>query len=104
MAWLIKPGRLFFAIAIGSFGSQHFIYAIALPGPVAGPPWISGRPLWAYVMGAVLIVASISILTKWKARLIATLLGILLFLYVLLSVCSGTSHASPRSRPMDERI
>src|SRR5258708_7962567 len=84
MDGLIKTGRCFFAAAMVFFGIQHFLYASSMPGPKPGPPWIPGRPLWAWLMGAALIVASVTIATRKQARLTAACLGILLFLYALI--------------------
>ena len=87
--WLTNLGRFFFAIAMVFFGIQHFIYAIPVAGPVAGPPWILGRPLWTYFVGAFFLAASVSIATKFKAGSAATLLGTMLFLYVLILYVPG---------------
>ena len=78
----LKLGRYLFASAILAFGIQHFVggrLTIRI-----GPPWILGQPLWAYLMGIVLIAASAAILTGKKARSAATLLGLIVFLYFLL--------------------
>jgi len=78
----LKLGRYFFALAFVAFGMQHFIYARFAAG--LGPPWFSGRPLWAYLAGAVFVAAGAAIVLGKKARLAATLLGTILFLYFLL--------------------
>jgi hypothetical protein len=57
---LVTPGRVFFAIAIGFFGGQYLIYASGAGGPAPGPPWTPGRPLWAYVAGAALLVSGVA--------------------------------------------
>jgi uncharacterized membrane protein YphA (DoxX/SURF4 family) len=80
---LVTPGRVFFAIAIGFFGGQYLIYASGVGGPAPGPPWTPGRLLWAYVAGAALLVAGVSIATGKMARLAAILLGAGLFLRVM---------------------
>jgi len=78
----LKLGRYFFAVAFVAFGIQHFVYARFAAG--LGPPWFLGRPLWAYLTGAVFIAAGITILLGKMARLAATLLGTLISLFFLL--------------------
>jgi len=78
----LKLGRYFFAVAFVAFGIQHFVYARFAAG--LGPPWFLGRPLWAYLTGAVFIAAGITILLGKMARLTATLLGTLISLFFLL--------------------
>ncbi|HZR58393.1 MAG TPA: hypothetical protein VFA74_16085, partial [Terriglobales bacterium] len=86
---LIKLGRSLFGIAIAFFGIQHFIYMLNVKGPIAGPPWIVGRPFWAYLMGAVLVIAGVSIVARVKVRLAGISLAALLFLYVLFLYVPG---------------
>ena len=78
----LKLGRYFFAVAFVAFGIQHFVYARFAAG--LGPPWFLGRPLWAYLTGAVFVAAGITILLGKMARLAATLLGTLISLFFLL--------------------
>jgi len=80
---LVKTGRVFFAIAMGVFGTQYLIYASGMVGPAPGPPWTPGSPLWAYVIGGALVVAGLSIATGKMARLAAVLLGTGLLLRVM---------------------
>ena len=44
---------------------------------------VSGRPLWAYLTGTTLVATGAAIILGQKARLAATLLGTLLFLFFL---------------------
>ena len=81
MKQLPRLGRYLFAVALAAFGIQHFIYAKA--GAGLGPPWILGRPLGAWLMGAVLLLTSVAIVTGKQARAIATALGALLLIYVV---------------------
>ena len=78
----LKLGRYFFAVAFVAFGIQHFVYARFAAG--LGPPWFLGRPLWAYLTGAVFVAAGAAIFPGKTARLAATLLGTILFLFFLL--------------------
>jgi uncharacterized membrane protein YphA (DoxX/SURF4 family) len=78
----LKVGRYIFALVFVAFGIQHFIYARFAVG--LGPPWFTGRPLWAYLTGIVFVVAGAAIFLGKKARLAAALLGTILFLFFLL--------------------
>jgi len=76
-----KLGRYFFSLAMWAFGVQHFINEKLTIR--VGPPWFPGRPLWAYLTGTVLVVVGAAIVIGKHARLAATLLGALLFLFFL---------------------
>ena len=78
----LKLGRYFFAIAFVAFGIQHIVYARFAAG--LGPPWFLGRPLWAYLTGAIFVAAGAAIVLGKTARLAATLLGTIIFLFFLL--------------------
>jgi uncharacterized membrane protein len=82
-----NAGRLIFAAAIAAFGVQHFLYASA--GKGLGPPWILGRPIWLCLMGATLLLASASFVTKKQSSLVATLLGAILFFYAVILYFPG---------------
>lgn len=87
---LSKLGRVLFGIPFVAFGMQYFLYGRFAGGLPPAPPWTPGAPATAYVLGALLIVAGATIAASAiiavdaKARLFATLLGILLFVCVLL--------------------
>jgi uncharacterized membrane protein len=86
-AWVLgdtpaRLGRYLFALTLTVFGVQHFIYAQFVATLV--PSWIPGHLFWAYAVGIAFIAATLSILTNIKARLAATLLGIMFFTWVLI--------------------
>lgn len=83
MTELSKLGRFLFAIAMAGFGIQFLVHSF-LAGPVPGPPWSPGRPLWAYATAILLIAAAVCIATGKKVRVAAVLLAILLLLRALL--------------------
>jgi uncharacterized membrane protein len=83
MTELTRLGRWFYAAAMAGFGVQ-FLFHRFFAGPVPGPPWSPGRPLWAYATAVLLIVAAVCVATGRKVRLAATLLAILLLLRALL--------------------
>jgi len=85
----IRPlGRTFFAIAIVAFGVQHVIHRDFVTRVVPWwPEWMPGRPLWAGIVGALLIGAGLAILTGARTRAVATLLGwAILLSFVLLGL------------------
>ena len=75
-------GRLFFAIPMVVFAAQHFASAKLVALLV--PSWIPAHLFWVYLVGTALIAAALSIILKRQAQLAATLLGIMLFLFVVL--------------------
>jgi uncharacterized membrane protein len=79
---LVRFGSVFFAVPLAVFGMQHF--ALFDTVKFAVPPYMPARFLWAYVVGAALVAACLSILTEIHAELAALLVGIMLFLFVLM--------------------
>ena len=96
MKAVIPIARAFFAIAMVAFGIQHFIYGTFVTRIAPEPPaWIPWHPFWAYVAGAVLIVAGIAILSGKGARAAAVLLGVLVLLGFLLLYVPRIAVAPP---------
>lgn len=81
--WIIRIGQFLFGIAITAFGVENLICA-RLGLTVPGVPWFPANPFLAYLTGIVLLAAGVSIAANIRARLTATLLGILFLLYVVL--------------------
>jgi uncharacterized membrane protein len=79
---LVRFGPVFFAVPLAVFGMQHF--ALFDSVKFAVPAYMPGRFFWAYLVGAALIGACLSILTEIRAELAALLVGIMLFLFVLM--------------------
>src|SRR5712691_7310808 len=75
-------GRLFFTIPMVVFAAQHFASAKFVV--LLLPSWIPAHLFWVYLVGTALIAAALSIILKRQAQLAATLLGIMLFLFVVL--------------------
>jgi len=80
---LFQLGRLLLAAAMAVFGTGYCIYASSLHWPVPGPPWTPGGHVSAAIAGVVLIAIGLSLASEVKARLAATVLGLLLILRVL---------------------
>ncbi len=79
---ILPFGRLFFTIPIVVFAAEHFASAKFVVLVV--PSWIPAHLFWVYLVGIALIAAALSIILKRQAQLAATLLGIMLFLFVVL--------------------
>jgi uncharacterized membrane protein len=79
---LILFGPLFYTAPLAAFGTEHFTVTRAIASIV--PPWIPWHVFWAYFVGACFIAASLSIVTKIRARLSASLLAATFFLFVVL--------------------
>jgi uncharacterized membrane protein len=79
-------------------GCQHFFFAQFVPMVV--PLWpasIPGRLFWVYLAGTILIVGGASILSGFKARTVAALLGGLFLLSVILLQIPRNVMAGVRS-------
>lgn len=80
-ATLLRLGRLLFAASLPLFGVLHFIYAARFANLLLA--WIPFHLFWIYIFGIALVAAAFSLLTGIAARLAATLLGLMYFLWVL---------------------
>jgi uncharacterized membrane protein len=75
-------GRLFFAIPMGVFATQHFTNTKLVASIV--PSWMPLHTFWVYLVGTAIIAAVLSIILEKQARLAATLLGCMFLLFVVL--------------------
>ena len=75
-------GRLFFAMPLGVFGTEHFTDTRDIAPLV--PSWMPLHTFWVYLVGFVLIAAALSIILEKHARLAATLLGCMFLVFVVL--------------------
>jgi uncharacterized membrane protein len=81
VARLIPLGRYFFCTTIVAFGICHFLYAPYIDSLV--PAWIPWHRFWTYFAGTCLIGSGVAIVLKIRLRLVANLLGTMIFLWVL---------------------
>jgi uncharacterized membrane protein len=63
------------------FGTEHFIYPEFVASIV--PRWMPGELFWTYFCGLALIAAGAGILIRKQATLAATLLGSMIFIWVV---------------------
>lgn len=79
---LFWVGPSLVAIAMAIFGADHFVTIKFVTMIV--PEWMPWRMFWAYFVGVALIASGLSLTTKVYWRLAATMLGGMLFLFVVL--------------------
>ncbi len=78
----IPCGRIFFSITMISFGIDHLLYTEAIS--VLVPSWIPPRIFWTYFAAAALIASGVSIISKIWIKPAATLLGIMIFIWLII--------------------
>ena len=81
-------GRLFFAIPMAVFGSEHFTFTANIAALV--PRWIPAHTFLVYLVGAAFICAALSIAVLVQARLAAALVGMTFLVFVLVMDLPGT--------------
>jgi uncharacterized membrane protein len=69
------------AVTMVAFGIDHFLYTPFVVTIV--PAWLPWRLFWAYLAGAALMAAGLGMIAHVKARLAATLLGSIIFIWLL---------------------
>jgi uncharacterized membrane protein len=99
---LVTIARLFVGVPIVFLGVQHFLHPEAAPGvPLAKlmPPWLPLHSLWAFLAGAVFVVAGVCLIINKEVRPAATWLGLTILLiefvvYVPIAVAHPTDVAN----------
>jgi uncharacterized membrane protein len=88
-------GRLFFAISLAVFGSEHFTATASLATLV--PRWIPAHVFWVYLVGLAFLCAALGIAVLIQARLAATLVGMTMFIFVVVMDMPAVA-ANPHNR------
>ena len=88
-------GRLFFAIPMAVFGSEHFTATVDIARLV--PRWIPAHTFWVYLVGLAFLCAALSIAVLVQARLAAALVGMTLLTFVF-TMDVPAVVANPRNR------
>jgi len=88
-------GRLFFAIPMAVFGSEHFTATVDIAFLV--PRWIPAHTFWVYLVGVGFLCAALSITVLVQARLAAALVGMTMLIFVFVMDLPGTL-AHPHNR------
>lgn len=79
--WL-PAGKVFFSFFMIFCGVEHFIYTVFVASLV--PAWMPWHLFWTYFAGIALIGSGLAIILGIWIRTIATLLGIMLFLWLIM--------------------
>ncbi len=88
-------GRLFFAIPMAVFGSEHFTATADIATLV--PRWIPAHTFWVYLVGLAFLCAGLSIAVLVQARLAAALVGMTLLIFVfVMDMPAVVAHPSNR--------
>lgn len=74
-------GRIFFAVTMIIFGTEHFMYAQFVQYLV--PHWIPWHLFWTWFAGLALIAAGIGFILRMQLRLAGLLLGGAIFIWFL---------------------
>ena len=87
--------RMFFAIPMAVFGSEHFTATSDIASLV--PRWIPAHTFWVYLVGLAFLCAALSIAVLVQARLAATLVGMTLLIFVfVMDMPAVVAHPSNR--------
>ncbi len=78
----LRFGKYPLAIMVFLFGIDHFLYTEFVATLV--PSWIPGHVFWTYFAGGALIAAGAGIMLNIQARLAATMLGIMLIIWLII--------------------
>jgi uncharacterized membrane protein len=75
-------GRSAYALSLPAFGTLHVIYIDYVAAVI--PAWIPWHVFWGYFTGAAAALAGLAILSRIRARLAATMLGLMYGSWVLM--------------------
>src|SRR6266487_1489462 len=95
MEILTKTARSFYGIGMAGFGIQQFIYSDFRPVILPLSPLWMHSAIWAYIIGAALVVAGVFIFLDKKAKVTSLLLGGFLFMMFIVFQCSYTLFIQP---------
>lgn len=88
-------GRLFFAIPLAVFASEHFTLTANIAALV--PRWIPAHTFWVYLVGLAFLCAALSMAVLVQARLAAALVGMTMLIFVV-AMDMPAVVANPRNR------
>jgi len=92
---ILPFGRLFFAIPLGVFASEHFTLTTNVASLV--PRWIPAHMFWVYLVGLGFFCAAVSIAVLVQAQLAAALVGLTMLIFVIVMDAPGVV-AQPGNR------
>jgi uncharacterized membrane protein YphA (DoxX/SURF4 family) len=79
---LIPVGMFLYSIMLVVFGIEHFLFAEFVRTLVPG--WIPGDLFWTYFAAVALIGAGLALIFRVKVKLVAILLGTMVFIWFLI--------------------
>ncbi|HUB60285.1 MAG TPA: hypothetical protein VL978_06280 [Puia sp.] len=79
---LIPAGLVFYSLMLVVFGIEHFLFGEFVRTLVPG--WIPGDLFWTYFAAVALIGAGMAIVVGFRVKLVAMLLGIMVFSWFLI--------------------
>jgi uncharacterized membrane protein len=82
LAKLIPFSAIIFSLTMICFGIDHFLYAADTADYM--PSWVPFKSFWVYFAGSALIASGIGIILNIKRNLAVTLLGIMIFIWVII--------------------
>jgi uncharacterized membrane protein len=91
---IVALTNLCFAIPLAVFGAEHFSLGSSMLALV--PLYMPFRLSWIYVVGVALVIASLSIATKFAVRWSGLLFGIMMFLFVAMIHLPGAIKSGDR--------
>ena len=92
---ILPFGRLFYAIPLAVFGTEHFTITPVIAALV--PRWIPAHTFWTYLVGTAFICAGFSIAAGVRARLAAALVGMTFLIFVLtMDLPAAVAHPANR--------
>jgi len=98
---LVPFGRIFFCITITLYGLAHFLYTKYISPSIPG--WIPGPVFWTYFAGAALMCAGIAIVFRVKLKIVAMLLGTMIFIWLIMLHIPG-AIAQPYANNANEPV
>jgi uncharacterized membrane protein YphA (DoxX/SURF4 family) len=78
----IPLGAIFFCFTMATYGIGHFLYAEYMTKLL--PAWVPDHMFWVYFTGVALTGAGSFIILNIRTKVIATLLGMMIFLWIFI--------------------
>ena len=88
---IFRIGTIFYALVIGFFGINHFMYGTGMQKMV--PSFLPGGIVWVYITGICLLAAAVAFLINRQTRLAGLLLALFLLLIVVTVHLPAVLHA-----------
>lgn len=82
LEWAVSLAPVFVGAPVAAFGTEHFVFPNAVATMV--PRYLPWHLFWTYFTGTCLIAAALSLVGRKHSGLAASLLGLMLFSFVML--------------------